>query len=272
MERRSRRPTRVPAGSSHNTLATTPTDSTTQTMANARNAALIDSLGRAVAAAQAQSDATGNYPSRSVRVIDGLLTLGEGQRIGLFARDRYLRDTPLVGLTNNPGTRAHEERDEINLAPPTMQGMAQQLILDRRVGSYTVPENWFIWAAGNRSEDRAAVFDMPAPLANRFLHLQVQPDFESFKDYALATGVHEQIVAFLDAVGVDRCVIAGGSLGGNLALGAIAAGVPARGPRRRGILGGRKRPASDGNARPPGLGSGGRAFSAVRSRRLRGRP
>ena len=75
--------------------------------------------------------------------------------------------------------------DELNLAPPAMQGMAQQLILDRRVGSYVVPEGWFIWAAGNRKEDRAAVFDMPAPLANRFLHLEVEPDFESFKAYAL---------------------------------------------------------------------------------------
>lgn len=87
--------------------------------------------------------------------------------------------------------------DEINLAPPTMQGMAQQLILDRRVGSYVVPEQWFIWAAGNRSEDRAAVFDMPTPLANRFLHLDVVPDFESFKLFASANAVHEQIIAFL---------------------------------------------------------------------------
>jgi MoxR-like ATPase len=87
--------------------------------------------------------------------------------------------------------------DEINLAPPTMQGMAQQLILDRRVGSYVVPKNWYIWAAGNRSEDRAAVFEMPAPLANRFIHLEVHPDFESFKAYALARNLHEQVVAFL---------------------------------------------------------------------------
>ena len=87
--------------------------------------------------------------------------------------------------------------DELNLAPPAMQGMAQQLILDRRVGSYEVPAGWFLWAAGNRKEDRAAVFDMPAPLANRFLHLEVAPDWESFKAHALAAGVHEQIIAFL---------------------------------------------------------------------------
>lgn len=87
--------------------------------------------------------------------------------------------------------------DELNMAPPAMQGVAQQLILDRRVGSYTVPEGWFVWAAGNRKEDRAAVFDMPSPLANRFLHLQVEADFDSFKAYALETGVHEQVIAFL---------------------------------------------------------------------------
>lgn len=87
--------------------------------------------------------------------------------------------------------------DELNMAPPAMQGMAQQLILDRRVGSYTVPEGWFIWAAGNHKEDRAAVFDMPAPLANRFLHLDVEPDFESFKQYAIERSLHEQIIAFL---------------------------------------------------------------------------
>jgi len=68
--------------------------------------------------------------------------------------------------------------DEVNMAPPTMQGMAQQLILDRRVGSYELPDGWFVWAAGNRKEDRASVFDMPAPLANRFLHLTVRADFE----------------------------------------------------------------------------------------------
>lgn len=87
--------------------------------------------------------------------------------------------------------------DELNMAPPAIQGMAQQLILDRKVGSYVVPEDWFIWAAGNRKEDRAAVFDMPAPLANRFVHLEVEPDFDSFKAYALQHGLHEHVIAFL---------------------------------------------------------------------------
>ncbi len=87
--------------------------------------------------------------------------------------------------------------DEINLAPPAVQGVAQQLVLDRRVGSYTVPDGWFVWAAGNRKEDHAAVFDMPRPLSNRFLHLDVAPDLDAFRAYAAAKGLHERIVAFL---------------------------------------------------------------------------
>jgi MoxR-like ATPase len=87
--------------------------------------------------------------------------------------------------------------DELNMAPPALQGIAQQLILDRRVGSYRVPDGWFIWAAGNRKEDRASVFDMPAPLANRFVHFTVAPDLDAFKAHAIAAGIDERLVAFL---------------------------------------------------------------------------
>lgn len=87
--------------------------------------------------------------------------------------------------------------DEINMAPPAMQGVAQQLILDRRVGNYQVPSDWRVWAAGNRKEDRASVFEMPAPLANRFIHLSVRPDADSFRHYALTAGVSEAVLAFV---------------------------------------------------------------------------
>jgi len=87
--------------------------------------------------------------------------------------------------------------DEINMAPPAIQGIAQQLVLDRKVGKYWLPEGWQVWAAGNRKEDAAAVFAMPAPLANRFLHLEIQPDFESFRSWAVRQDFHEQIIAFL---------------------------------------------------------------------------
>lgn len=88
--------------------------------------------------------------------------------------------------------------DEFNMASPSMMGIAQQLILDRQVGDYVVPDGWFIVAAGNRTEDRAAVSQMPAPVANRFIHFNVEADLPSWKEYAISQGVNEQIVSFLN--------------------------------------------------------------------------
>lgn len=87
--------------------------------------------------------------------------------------------------------------DELNMAPPVMQGIAQQLILDRRVGDYVVPDGVFIWAAGNRKEDRAAVYDMPRPVANRMIHYHVEEHLGDFRAYALRAGVAEEVIAFL---------------------------------------------------------------------------
>jgi hypothetical protein len=88
--------------------------------------------------------------------------------------------------------------DEFNMASPSVMGIAQQLILDRQVGDYKVPDGWFIIAAGNRTEDRAAISQMPAPVANRFIHFNIEPSLDSWKEYAIAMGVNEQILAFLN--------------------------------------------------------------------------
>lgn len=87
--------------------------------------------------------------------------------------------------------------DELNMAPPALQGVAQQLILDRKVGDYVLPEGWLVWAAGNRNTDRAAVYEMPGPLANRFLHFEVAPSLADFKQFAYANNVCETIIGFL---------------------------------------------------------------------------
>ena len=86
--------------------------------------------------------------------------------------------------------------DEINLCAALDARCCRQLILDRRIGSYEVPENWFIWAAGSRKEDKASVFDMPTPLSNRFMHLFVDADLPaSFKQWGLMNEINEQILS-----------------------------------------------------------------------------
>lgn len=87
--------------------------------------------------------------------------------------------------------------DELNSAPPAVQASAYQLILDRRVGEYELPEGWSIVAAGNRESDRGVVYRMPAPLANRFVHLEMVVHADDWRDWAYRSGIDERIIAYI---------------------------------------------------------------------------
>ncbi len=101
-----------------------------------------------------------------------------------------------------PSARRHGERgilflDEITSAPPTVSAAAYQLILDRRLGEYVIPDGWAIFAAGNRQGDRGVTYAMPAPLANRFTHYEVEANLEDWISWAHGAGIDERVIAFL---------------------------------------------------------------------------
>lgn len=87
--------------------------------------------------------------------------------------------------------------DELNAAPPLVQAACYQLILDRKLGEYTLPEGWVIIAAGNRESDRAVTHRMPSALANRLVHLDFEPDLEDWLDWATQAGIDARLRAFL---------------------------------------------------------------------------
>jgi len=100
-------------------------------------------------------------------------------------------------LPSEEGTKGILFLDEINTAPPAVQASAYQLILDRRVGEYELPSGWSIVAAGNRENDRGVVYKMPPPLANRFVHFEMEVDFEDWKAWAYARKIEPAIIGFL---------------------------------------------------------------------------
>jgi hypothetical protein len=87
--------------------------------------------------------------------------------------------------------------DEITSAPPTVSAAAYQLILDRRLGEYQVPDGWAIFAPGNRQGDRGVTYSMPAPLANRFSHFEVETHLDDWVAWAYRNTIDERIIAFL---------------------------------------------------------------------------
>ena len=115
--------------------------------------------------------------------------------------DNTMSWAPPVELPNEELAGKHEHvilfLDELNSAPPSVQAAAYQLILNRKVGTYKLPDNVFIVAAGNREADKGVTYRMPAPLANRFVHLELRVDFEDWLNWAIDNKIHKDVVGYL---------------------------------------------------------------------------
>lgn len=61
--------------------------------------------------------------------------------------------------------------DEISTAPPAVQAALLRVVLERVVGDLDLPEGIVVVAAANPPEQAADGWDLSAPLANRFCHL-----------------------------------------------------------------------------------------------------
>ncbi len=88
--------------------------------------------------------------------------------------------------------------DEITSCTKRVQVAAYQLILDRRIGQYTLPEGTFVIALGNREDDDGVYIHLAGPLADRFEIHYIESDFESWKyDFAIKNGIHPYVINYL---------------------------------------------------------------------------
>jgi hypothetical protein len=88
--------------------------------------------------------------------------------------------------------------DEMNLANQSVQAAAYQIIRDRQIDDTKIPEGWLIIAAGNTAEDKANIFDMPAPLCNRFTHATLEkPSPDEWTIWAVRKNIHKNVVSYI---------------------------------------------------------------------------
>jgi hypothetical protein len=104
---------------------------------------------------------------------------------------------PPAELPTDPESTAILFLDELNSAAPATQAAAFQLVLNRRVGTYVLPKGVSIVAAGNREADKGVTYRMPAPLANRFVHLELTSSYDDWMEWAVNNHVHEQVVGYV---------------------------------------------------------------------------
>jgi hypothetical protein len=138
-------------------------------------------------------------------VIDVRLSLWEPTDIKgipyFDSNDGTMRWAPPSELPSKEFAKNHKQiilfMDELNSAAPSVQAAAYQLVLNRKVGTYELPDNVVMVAAGNRETDKGVSYRMPSPLANRFVHLEMTVDWEDYFEWAVDNKIHQDVVGYL---------------------------------------------------------------------------
>jgi hypothetical protein len=117
------------------------------------------------------------------------------------SNDGTMRWAPPSELPSKEFAKNHKQiilfLDEMNSAAPAVQAAAYQLVLNRKVGTYQLPDNVLIVAAGNRETDKGVTYRMPAPLANRFVHLEMTVEWDDYFEWAVENNIHKDVVGYL---------------------------------------------------------------------------
>ena len=87
--------------------------------------------------------------------------------------------------------------DEINCVSETLAPAMLELLQHKKFGTHKIPDGWILTAAGNPEEYNKSVNELDMVTLDRVRKLDVEPDYEAFKTYALNSGMHSAIVGFL---------------------------------------------------------------------------
>ncbi|MBR6005211.1 MAG: AAA family ATPase [Clostridia bacterium] len=88
--------------------------------------------------------------------------------------------------------------DEINCVSETLAPSMLQFLQYKTFGTHRVPDGWIVVTAGNPPEYNNSVREFDIVTWDRLKRIDVEPDFEVWKEYALEKGVHPAVITYLD--------------------------------------------------------------------------
>lgn len=88
--------------------------------------------------------------------------------------------------------------DEINCVSETLAPTMLQFLQGKTFGNHKVPEGYIIVAAGNPPEYNRSVKEFDVVTLDRIRKLEVEQDYQVFKEYGYRQGVHDSILSYLE--------------------------------------------------------------------------
>ena len=88
--------------------------------------------------------------------------------------------------------------DEINCVSETLTPAMLQFLQYKTFGRHQVPEGWIVVTAGNPQEYNRTVHDFDIATWDRLKRIDVEPDFNAWRDFAVDNGTHPAVITYLD--------------------------------------------------------------------------
>ncbi|MGI6117768.1 MAG: ATP-binding protein [Bilifractor sp.] len=88
--------------------------------------------------------------------------------------------------------------DEINCVSETLGPSMLQFLQYKTFGNRRIPKGWVIVTAGNPPEYNRASREFDIATLDRLKVMEVEPDYETWKNYARKAGIHRSILTWLD--------------------------------------------------------------------------
>lgn len=157
-------------------------------------------IGKSEIVAQAAKQLSELIPGFQPNVIDRRLSTMENTDLmglpNIDSNNRTSWSTPSF-LPTDPNWKGIIFFDEFNQAQPSTMNACYQLILDRKLGDYTLPDGALIVAASNEADSTNFGEEIPKPLANRFAHCTLIADSESWATWAIKAGIRPEVISFV---------------------------------------------------------------------------
>ena len=88
--------------------------------------------------------------------------------------------------------------DEVNCVSETLAPSMLQFLQYKVFGTHQIPKGWIVVTAGNPPEYNKSVREYDIVTWDRLKRVDVEPDYEVWKEYAYKKGIHGSILTFLE--------------------------------------------------------------------------
>lgn len=88
--------------------------------------------------------------------------------------------------------------DEINCVSETLYPSMLQFLQFKTFGRHRIPDDWIVVCAGNPPAYNRSVHEFDIVTLDRLRKIEVEPDYDAWKQYSLETGIHPAVLSFLD--------------------------------------------------------------------------